>query len=70
MDYAAILDTANRRQFADVLPPRVQILEFGPTSKAGPHECCSAYAAVIACDGETDTWECPVCSAVFEAPCR
>lgn len=70
-DYTRVLDTANRRVFADVLPKeRCRVLEFGPSSKAAPRDCCADFAYVIACDGTTDTWECPFCGATWEAPCR
>lgn len=36
---------------------------------AALRECC-IDAAVIVCDGETDTWECPWCGRTWEAPCR
>lgn len=52
--------------------------EFGlPTDPApvpvvplGPRHCCAKFASVTACDGETDTWRCPVCAQVWDAPCR
>lgn len=33
-------------------------------------QCCAEFASVIACDGDTDVWRCPVCSHVWDAPCR
>lgn len=38
--------------------------------KSGPRQCCPEFASVIACDGETDTWECGACSRVWDAPCQ
>lgn len=70
-DYAAILAAANRQQFADVLPrEQCKVLEFGPSTKAGPRECCAEWASVVACDGERDDWECWVCGNRWQAPCR
>jgi hypothetical protein len=69
MDYANILTAAPRTQFADVLPARGTVLEFGPASKAGPRECCASFARVAICDGETDSWLCGVCGRSWDAPC-
>ncbi len=46
------------------------IVQPPPVEKPGPRQCCSDFAAVILCDGETDTWQCPVCDQTWEAPCR
>ena len=40
------------------------------TEKLGPRQCCADAGIVLACDGETDFWECRVCGRQWEAPCR
>lgn len=40
------------------------------TQASGPRDCCAEFAAVIFCDDQTDTWECPFCGATWTAPCR
>lgn len=46
------------------------IVQPPPVEKPGPRQCCSDVAYVVACDGETDVWVCPLCDRTWEAPCR
>lgn len=75
-DYFALAVRNARDQFsiADAVATLSRIDEDGAPRPSvaidGPRQCCADAGSVIACDGETDTWECWICGRVWETPCR
>lgn len=40
-----------------------------PDLKPGPRQCCSDWAIVETCDGETDSMWCGICDRRWTRPC-
>lgn len=59
---------ANRALDAQVSATN-EVIALAPKVNS-PRDCCADFAYVTICDGATDTWICPFCTARWEAPCR
>lgn len=44
--------------------------QLAAEARKGPHQCCSDFAFLLLCDGDTDLWYCDICKCQWIAPCR